>query len=937
MSKRGKILTISVCTGTGLLLLLVAAVHIALSSAVICSCWLPMAGRKLNAAISASEVKVSLLRNTLELKDFFFASQNGIEFRIESLQTEIAFFQLFSKDIRINSLVLHGGYVKMKHLPPGKGKASPAVPQNLPAASPVPPASASAPPAAANARIPLMKNFQIPESLLGWKTLPFKLALRDLSVRDFTVEYSAPDGMEMQCAVSSLTLNRISPGMTSELRVDSLLSGTLKTPQCKIHTLPICLSGRILLDYHLFPEAIDLSADFHQAEQQAVLMLPVFPDQPLSPREMRLLLRGRRNAEKWELEHGIFAIGKSSLKASGTLEPRANSASAVWTLKLYPGQLPKPLPDIIRKSGVEVSSLEGNGKLSFFNGRIDYSDILSAAGLKLDENNTAVGDIRCAMNYIVSADLPAGTFGLSSAMLDLSEGQTKLITLQSKTPLKFYRTREGILPDPGMSPNLQFHMRETALPKLNMFLKGRKFRKGAAELSVTAAADAQRKIRLEAALILREKRKGNLAAQAALSALLDPAGQTRPDTLRIASDALNLPLLREIFTLEEVSPAASSHGQLVHTQAQQTSGTTAQPPGAPQKTTGQQTAAQKSPAGQQTALPERTMPADRMPLFLRDRNVRLTLDLRKVHCADDVNLALTGDIALRKQILEGKNLLLKINGTAFPMRFEANLQNEHFKVEGTTGKLNAGPLINLCLKQKNAAMMVDSLQFDISAEGFTPERIRRSLTGSFVGGGSGISVPLELDQSSDLFKLVMIPLENIPALLGMIGGSELKNLALEKTQALTSVLNGTASLQFSACNLDAAFRNGVMTLKDLTLTGDLIPTENLRGTVNLANGEMNLKTRTGFDIITIPLNFSGTVTSPAPDYAGAITDFLKVNAGAPLQKTVDTLLNKALNAAEDGAETLEEDNSTLDKAIDKGIQKGLRGLEKWLNGRKNQK
>lgn len=104
---------------------------------------------------------------------------------------------------------------------------------------------------------------------------------------------------------------------------------------------------------------------------------------------MRLAVRGKKVSAKWELEELLGVLGKSSLKASGSLEPRLNNASFVWTLKGYPSQLPQPLPSVMKKSGMELSYVEENGKITFLNGKLDYSDIISATGFKLDEKGTA--------------------------------------------------------------------------------------------------------------------------------------------------------------------------------------------------------------------------------------------------------------------------------------------------------------------------------------------------------------------------------------------------------------------------------------------------------------------------------------------------------------------------------------------------------------------
>ena len=925
MAKSKKILMITACAGFTLILLLTAAYHIALSSTVICSFWLPMAGRMTRSTMTASEVKMSLLRSSLEVRDFCYANPHGVELRVESLKTGIAFFPLFSRDIRIHDAALRGLHLKLRPAAADKDTSQAAIVIKTRSPNPNRSVPASSAPVSREPRIPLIaKPFRIPESLLGWKQLPFKLALRDLSVHDLSVDYAAADGTEFRCAADSLALNRITPGMTSELRVDSILTGVLKTHGIEMISLPLSFSCKMLLDSALFPETMDLSADFHQEKQSPRFILSICPGQPFTPEKMRLLLRGKRGNGKWTLEQVFFSMGKSTLKASGDLEPRLNNASVAWGVKLYPAELPQPLPLLIRNSGIEASYLEENGRLSFLNGKLEYSDILTASGFKLDENGTPAGDLSCSMNYIVSADIPGGVIGLSNAELNVSEGEAELLTLRSRNPLKFYRTREGFLPDPGMVPDFQFRMRETPLPRLNLFLKGRKFRRGTAALTATATADAQRNILLNASLSVREKHKGKSAAEIALSASLDLAGTTRPDAIRISSSGINLPLLREILPQPEIPGASPPSDARESAVTEKAASVPASAPVNP-----------PAPAGEKAILPERKdHPGDRLSPFLRDGNFLLTLDLRSLHCADGAELALSGDISLKERILSGENLLLRINGTAFPLRLESDLAKERFRIAGSTGKLNAGPLINLLLRQKSASLTVDSLKFDLSGEGFTPERIKRTLTGSFVAGGSGISVPLELDQSSDLLKLVMIPLENIPSLLGLIGGSDLKNLALEKTQGLASVLNGSAALSFSSANLDASIRNGVVTVRDFTLSGDLILTETVLGTVNLASGGINLKTRTSFDIITFPLDFGGTISSPVPDLPNAVADFLKLNASATLQKSVNRFLDKALNTAEEDVEDLEQDGSALDRTIDKGIQKGLRSLDKWLNRQK---
>ena len=202
MSKKKKILVIAGCVAGGLVLLLAAAYNVALSSSVICSRWLPMAGRMTNSTMTASEVKLSLFGNSLEVRDFVYASPSGIEVRVDSLQTKIAFIKAISKDIRVNGLALKGVHAKIR---PVRKKAIPPA-AGTPVAAVTPATGVNRPAANENTAVPLIEDFQIPESILGWKALPFKIALKDVALQDITVDYADEAGeMDFKYVINSLS------------------------------------------------------------------------------------------------------------------------------------------------------------------------------------------------------------------------------------------------------------------------------------------------------------------------------------------------------------------------------------------------------------------------------------------------------------------------------------------------------------------------------------------------------------------------------------------------------------------------------------------------------------------------------------------------------------------------------------------------------------
>lgn len=238
-----------------------------------------------------------------------------------------------------------------------------------------------------------------------------------------------------------------------------------------------------------------------------------------------------------------------------------------------------------------------------------------------------------------------------------------------------------------------------------------------------------------------------------------------------------------------------------------------------------------------------------------------------------------------------------------------------FQFEGTFSDLDMSPYLTILAPSSKARMEVPRAEFALTGSDFTPDGLHNDLKLHLIAEMKSISVPIELDRSSRLMKLIMIPINAMPTYLEMI---KLKwNFRDELDQcarAVQAVISGRQNLAFDRARIDFSMGGGFLRVSDCTLHGSDISLESIRGTVELATEKIDLRTVIIINEIKLPLNFDGSLSQPSPRLKNMLKDFMSLNASLILK----------LEAM------MKEPPSKKDSRLEKAIKRGYRNLNRYL-------
>lgn len=329
-----------------------------------------------------------------------------------------------------------------------------------------------------------------------------------------------------------------------------------------------------------------------------------------------------------------------------------------------------------------------------------------------------------------------------------------------------------------------------------------------------------------------------------------------------------------------------------------------------------------------TAVPKTETHGD-FPAFLRKCTVKYRIDLKNIVTADRMNLSIAGRMELADLVLKANPLNLDVNGMKCQLGGEVNASSRHFHVAGKSGAMDLSALLSSMMKSGSnpPTLMINSTDLNFKGQGFSEEAVKQTLTGILLLKASNLSIPMELYQSNDLTRVIMIPLRAIPKLLSMIPYEHaLKTKAVSGARTLDDIFSGNMNLDFSTVLLDLTAQNGLVNIKNLSLTGNQVASEQIAGTVNLSAGNINLLTQTNLIGLVIPFRIGGTLASPQPDYSGALASLLKAVTVNVLQDAAKMVV-KELNPDSASGQPVKSDG----KVIEKAVEKGLNQLNNWLN------
>ncbi len=238
-----------------------------------------------------------------------------------------------------------------------------------------------------------------------------------------------------------------------------------------------------------------------------------------------------------------------------------------------------------------------------------------------------------------------------------------------------------------------------------------------------------------------------------------------------------------------------------------------------------------------------------------------------------------------------------------------------FQYDGVLSDLDLQPYLSLFAPDSRISLNLSRAEFAVTGSDFSPEGIRRDLKARVIARIDRFSLPIELNRNNRLMRLVMIPIEALPTFLEL---ATLKwNLRNEFDQCVSSiraVISGKQNLDFDKAALDFSLEQGILNIRNFILHGREIEMESIRGTLNLASEEMNIRTVLIVNDLKVPLHFKGTLNKPSPHFQEAMKEFVLLNA--PLLKRLETLLS--------------EPPSSKDSKLEKAIKRGYRDLNRYI-------
>ena len=238
-----------------------------------------------------------------------------------------------------------------------------------------------------------------------------------------------------------------------------------------------------------------------------------------------------------------------------------------------------------------------------------------------------------------------------------------------------------------------------------------------------------------------------------------------------------------------------------------------------------------------------------------------------------------------------------------------------FQYDGLLSDMDLQPYLSFFAPGSKVSLNLSRAEFAVTGSDFSPEGIRKDLKVRVIAEIDRFSLPVELNRNSRLIRLLMIPIEALPTFLELI---TLKwNLRKELAQCANSVqtvISGKQDLNFERVALDISMETGILNIRNFTVNGKDIEMESIRGTLDLATEEIDLRTIVIVNDLKLPIHFKGTLGKPEPYFNESTKDFATLNAPQLLELE----------------SRLSEPPSSKDSKLEKAIKRGYRDLQRYI-------
>ena len=174
---------------------------------------------------------------------------------------------------------------------------------------------------------------------------------------------------------------------------------------------------------------------------------------------------------------------------------------------------------------------------------------------------------------------------------------------------------------------------------------------------------------------------------------------------------------------------------------------------------------------------------------------------------------------------------------------------------------------------------VKRLKAVVHGEGFTTEALTKNLRADCEAELEGVSLRTYLRERSLFLNILLLPLVSVPRLIDYVPGDMLRRaLRLTTAGAVMDMISGDTPLEFKHGTMEMSVRHGVVNLKSLDLSGDLIESYRASGSINLAgDGEAELETNARFALLYWPFYLTGNIFDPKVSYGRSISHFFMDN------------------------------------------------------------
>ena len=278
----------------------------------------------------------------------------------------------------------------------------------------------------------------------------------------------------------------------------------------------------------------------------------------------------------------------------------------------------------------------------------------------------------------------------------------------------------------------------------------------------------------------------------------------------------------------------------------------------------------------------------------------LAMDLRELTFTKYVKGSLSGTFSASDDTLEAKDVLLRINESESRCSGKVLTAGENgLEYQGrlSLSGLDVSGLIlaGAELKGKDFPIselrgVIRDLNLEVEGRGLSLKHLDRFLKVRLNADMEQLSIPLDAGTAAVLFRLLLLPIQQIPRLVKILPPSPLRRNLLRMTgEGGAATLGGLRKAEFTKGVLELESAGTDILVKRLYFTGPEIKTRVVRGGFNPFYNVVRMDLMTSLSGINLPLRFVGRLDEPDIDKTYFLMEFFKRNTSAAGENTLNVL------------------------------------------------